>query len=157
MSRHRRGRITVQHQPTGAERGMVRFMGVFHAVFGAVFFIVALTVILPNAGLFALPFLLGGAFFCVNGIRLSIGKNGFARRVAYDVETDVEEETIICMMDDVDQKQTSEPSQTHQPDYSASYSSNAKARLEQLEQLKAAGLITEREYREKREEIIQNL
>ena len=154
MSRHKRGRVTVQHQPTGAERGMVRFMGVFHAVFGAVFVIVALTVILPSAGLFALPFLLGGAFFCVNGIRLAIGKNGFAHRVAYDVETDVQEETIVGMMEE---PTPSSNSQTAQADYSASYSGNAKMRLEQLEQLKEAGLITDREYREKREEIINSL
>ena len=156
MSRHRRGRITVQHQPTGAERGMVRFMGVFHAVFGAVFVIVALTMILPNAGLFALPFLAGGAFFCVNGIRLAIGKNGFAHRVAYDVETDVEGETITGVMDEPTEE-VSSPTQNSQADYSADYSGNAKARLEQLEQLKEAGLITEREYREKREEILRNL
>jgi len=156
MSRHKRGRITVQHQPTGAERGMVRFMGVFHAVFGAVFVIVALTVILPSAGLFALPFLLGGAFFCVNGIRLAIGKNGFAHRVAYDVETDVQEETIAGIMEEPGEGQPS-PAQSAQGDCSASYSGNAKARLEQLEQLKEAGLITDREYREKREEIINSL
>jgi len=152
MSRHRRGRITVQHQPTGAERGMVRFMGIVHAVMGAVFVIASLTVIFPNAGLFALPFLAGGAFFCVNGIRLVIGKNGFARRVAYDVETDVEEETILGVMEE-----KTAPTQDTQAEYSASYSTNAKMRLEQLEQLKAAGLISEREYREKREEIIDSL
>jgi len=156
MSRHRRGRVTVQHQPTGAERGMVRMMGVVHAVFGAVFVIASLTMILPNAGLFALPFLAGGAFFCVNGIRLAIGKNGFAHRVAYDVETDVEGETIVGMMDEPTEEAGS-PTQNSQADYSADYSANTKQRLEQLQQLKDAGLITEREYREKREEIIRNL
>ena len=154
MSKHRRGRITVQHQPTGAQRGMVRMMGVVHAIFGAVFVIAALTVILPNAGLFALPFLAGGAFFCVNGIRLAIGKNGFAHRVAYDVETDVEDETIVGVMDEPEE---AAPTQSAQADYSADYSANAKQRLEQLQQLKDAGLITEREYREKRAEIIDSL
>ena len=155
MSKHRRGRITVQHQPTGAQRGMVRMMGVVHAIFGAVFVIAALTVILPNAGLFALPFLAGGAFFCVNGIRLAIGKNDFAHRVAYDVETDVEGETIVGVMDEPEEKAA--PTQSTQADYSADYSANAKQRLEQLQQLKDAGLITEREYREKRAEIIDSL
>ena len=154
MSKHRRGRITVQHQPTGAQRGMVRMMGVVHAIFGAVFVIAALTVILPNAGLFALPFLAGGAFFCVNGIRLAIGKNGFAHRVAYDVETDVEDETIVGVMDEPEE---AAPTQSAQADYSADYSANAKQRLEQLQQLKDAGLITEREYQEKRAEIIDSL
>ena len=154
MSKHRRGQINVQHQPTGAQRGMVRMMGVVHAIFGAVFVIAALTVILPNAGLFALPFLAGGAFFCVNGIRLAIGKNGFAHRVAYDVETDVEDETIVGVMDEPEE---AAPTQSAQADYSADYSANAKQRLEQLQQLKDAGLITEREYREKRAEIIDSL
>lgn len=38
MSRRRRGRITVQNQPTGAERVMMRGMGVIHAVMGFVFY-----------------------------------------------------------------------------------------------------------------------
>ena len=43
MARRRRGRITVQHQPTGAARGMMRGMGVVHAIFGGVFTLIALT------------------------------------------------------------------------------------------------------------------
>ena len=46
MSRRRRGRITVQHQPTGAARGMMRLMGVVHAVFGFVFAAAAVTAII---------------------------------------------------------------------------------------------------------------
>ena len=57
MSRHRRGRITVQNQPTGAGRFMMRGMGVVHAIFGGVFAFVALTVIMPQAGIIGLPFL----------------------------------------------------------------------------------------------------
>jgi len=149
MARHKRGKITVEHQPTDAQRSMVRFMGIFHAVFGAVFVIAALTVILPNAGLFALPFLLGGAFFCINGLRIAFGKSFFTRRVAYDVETEAESEVPV--------DETAPPTQSAQADYSAAYSGNAKMRLEQLEQLKAAGLITDREYREKREDILRDL
>ena len=72
MRRHRRGRITVQSQPTGAARGMTRLMGVIHAVFGFVFVVISLTEIMPVSGLFGLPFLLIGGFFCINGIRIAV-------------------------------------------------------------------------------------
>jgi len=98
MSR-KRGRITVQSQPTGAARGMQRLMGVVHAIFGTVFAIVAVTQIMPNAGLIGLPFLAAGAFFAINGIRLVISKNGMAHRVAYDVEQDMAE-SIVGIMED---------------------------------------------------------
>ena len=87
MRRHRRGRITVQSQPTGAARGMTRLMGVIHAVFGFVFVVISLTEIMPVSGMFGLPFLLIGGFFCINGIRIAVSKNGLAHRVGYDVET----------------------------------------------------------------------
>ena len=60
MSKRRRGRITVQNQPTGAARGMMRGMGVVHAIFGGVFVLIALTEIMPQAGIIGLPFLAGG-------------------------------------------------------------------------------------------------
>ena len=156
MRRHRRGRITVQSQPTGAARGMVRMMGVIHAVFGFVFVVVALTQIIPISGLFGLPFLLVGGFFCVNGIRMAVSKNGLAHRVGYDIETGIEEETIGSVLEDVDKKA---PSRQDQPfhDHIPSMELNAKGRLEQLESLKDAGLITQEEYRKKREEILRGL
>ena len=52
--------------------------------------------------------------------------------------------------------QPSSPSpETH--DHIPSTALDAKERLEQLESLKQAGLITDGEYREKREEILKNL
>ena len=98
MRRHRRGRITVQSQPTGAARGMTRLMGVIHAVFCFVFVVISLTEIMPVSGLFGLPFLLIGGFFCINGIRIAVSKNGLAHRVGYDVETGIEEETIVGLL-----------------------------------------------------------
>ena len=50
MRRHRRGRITVQSQPTGAARGMTRLMGVIHAVFGFVFVVIPLQRSCRSAG-----------------------------------------------------------------------------------------------------------
>lgn len=150
MSKHKRGRITVQHQPTGVERGMIKMMGAVHAVFGFVFAAIALTAIIPEAGLVGLPFLIVGAFFCLNGIRLVVSKNDIAHRVGYDVETDCEEETILGLMDEA----KPEP-ETH--DHISSIGPSAQSRLEQLESLKKAGLISDKEYKEKRQQILQNL
>ena len=43
MSRRRRGRITVQSQPTGATRAVRRMAGVVQVIFGLVFVVVAVT------------------------------------------------------------------------------------------------------------------
>ena len=149
----RRGRITVQHQPTGAARTMQRLMGVVHAVFGAVFALVGLTEILPNAGLFALPFIVAGLFFCINGIRLAVSKNDVAHRVGYDVETDLDR-SIVGLMEE---PPAAKDDHGHTP---TAYSYDACAtqkRLEQLETLKKAGLITKEEYDQKRQEILAQL
>ena len=145
MSKRHRGRVTIQHQPTGGTRMMMRGMGVVHASMGIVFVITALTSIIPHAGLFGLPFLLGGAFFAVNGIRMLIGKNGFTHRIGYDIETDMESESMAGIME--------EP----KSDAVVIDPARTKARLEQLETMKNAGLITKEEYREKRQEIIDSL
>lgn len=153
MARRRRGRITVQHQPTGAARGMMRGMGVVHAIFGGVFTLIAVTQIMPLNPLFALPFLAGGLFFCINGIRMAVSKNGMAQRVAYDVETGIEEDIIAGLTEEpLPPVQDSTPSPAPQV-----LETNAKQRLEQLESLKEAGLITEKEYQDKRQEILRNL
>ena len=153
MSRRRRGRITVQHQPTGAARTAMRSMGLVHAVFGGVFALVAVTEIIPNAGIIGLPFLAAGLFFCFNGIRVLVSKNDFAHRVGYDVETDVEEDTIYGLMEEP----PAEFSHNSEGNVDNYFDPNAKQRLEQLESLREAGLITDREYREKREEILRSI
>ena len=153
MSRRRRGRITVQNQPTGAARGMMRGMGVVHAIFGGVFAFIAVTMIIPDAGIIGLPFLAAGLFFCINGIRMAVSKNGMAQRVAYDVETGIEEEVIAGLMEE---PLSTVQDSTHAPAPQV-LETNAKQRLEQLESLKASGLITQSEYEEKRGEIIERL
>lgn len=144
MSKRRRGRITVQHQPTGAARMMQRMMGLVHAVFGSVFVILSITVIIPNAGLFGVVFLVAGAFFAINGIRIMVSKNGLAQRVAYDVEQDLER-SIAGLMEE--------------PPTSASNSSErtAEERLQELKKLYEQDLITDAEYQEKRQEILNEL
>jgi len=77
MSRRKRGRITMQYQPTGAARGMQRMIGVIHALVGSVFVIISITTIIPNAGLFGLIFLVVGGFFAINGIRMAVSKTAW--------------------------------------------------------------------------------
>ena len=131
MSRRRRGRITVQSQPTGATRAVRRMAGVVQVIFLAM-----------------------GALAVVMGVLSAVGKNGLPHRVGYDVETGIEEETIAGLMEDVDK--TDRPSAgTH--DHIPSTALDAGERLKQLEDLKKAGLITQEEYQEKRREILSRL
>lgn len=153
MSRRRRGRITVQDQTTGPARAMRRGIGVVHAVMGFVFVVLALTEIIPNAGLFGLPFLAAGGFFLVEGIFLAVSKSGPARRVGYDVETGVEEEVIRPVMEEPPAFQSDSVDHQHITPSGLS----PKARLEQLETLKEAGLLTREEYEAKRAEILREL
>ena len=94
----------------------------------------------------------------VMGIITAVSKNGMAQRVGYDVETGVEEETIVGLMDEVLEKHegsAAAASQSH--DHIPSTALNAKERLEQLQSLKDGGLITQAEYDQKRQEILRNL
>lgn len=135
---------TVRYKPvTKTEKAMMRGMGVFHAVFGTIFAIIALTAIIPSAGLVGLLFLAAGVFFAVNGTMVALGKNGLVGR-SYQIETDEEERPA-----------SPPPAETH--DHIPSTALDAKRRLEQLESLKTAGLIDDREYREKRQEILNEL
>ena len=143
MSKKKRGRITVQSQPTGAARGMQRMIGVIHAVMGFVFVVISITTIIPNAGLFGVIFLVAGLFFCINGIRLAVSKNDVAHRVGYEVETDLDK-SIVGLMEDV--AETGEDS-----------SDSVEERLTQLRSLYEQRLITQDEYDAKRQEILKEL
>lgn len=139
----KRGRITVQNQPTGGERFMLKGIGLIHAVMGLIFVIVG-GVMTAEIGLFGLPFLLGGLFFAANGIRMVVAKNDFAHRVGYDVETDLDR-SIVGVMEDVDRMD------------SASASDGTEERLLRLQRLYDQRLITEEEYQTKRQEILNEL
>lgn len=144
MSRRKRGRITMQYQPTGAARGMQRMIGVIHALVGSVFVIISITTIIPNAGLFGLIFLVVGGFFAINGIRMVVSKNGMAQRVAYDVEQDLEE-SIVGMMEEP-------PLAGESPE-----KGSVESRLLELRSLYDQRLITDEEYELKRQEILRDL
>lgn len=156
MSRRRRGRITVQSQPTGATRAARRMGGAVQAIFGFVFVCIAIGEIMPLSVLFSLPFLAAGGFVMVMGLVNLFSKNGLAHRVGYDVETGIEEETIVGLMDEVTGEDPSSPAPEGH-DHVPSTALDAKGRLEQLESLKSAGLITQKEYEKKRQEILAEL
>lgn len=143
MSNKKRGRITVQHQPSGAARGMQRMMGVVHAVFGFVFVVLSITQIIPHAGLIGIVFLAVGLFFLINGIRLAVSKNGMAHRVGYEVETDLDK-SIVGLMEEVVEEQEDTDA-------------TAEERLIRARNLYEQGLITQEEYEAKRQEIIRDL
>lgn len=156
MSRHKKGRITVQAQPTGAARAVRRMFGVVQVVFGLGFVILSITEVIPTAWFIGLPFLAAGSFSIVVGVLTVVGKNSLSHRVGYDVETGIEEDTIVGLLDDVDngkQKQDAISTSGHFETIGPS----TKARLEQLQALKTAGLITLQEYEQKRQEILRAL
>lgn len=138
-------RYTVRYAPaTKTGKAMLRGMGLFHGIFGAIFVFIALTAIIPAAGPIGLLFLAGGAFFAVNGTLIALGKNGLGR--SYQIESEEEFEPDSSSMP---------PVETH--NHIPSTALDAKHRLEQLESLKSAGLITEQEYQQKRQEILRGL
>ena len=140
-----RKRYTVRYKPaTKTEKAMVRGMGLFHAIFGTLFALIGLSA-LPHAGLFSLIFVTAGGFFAVNGALIALGKGGLVGR-SYQTETETAEEPEFP---------DAPPVETH--DHIPSVALDAKQRLEQLESLKSAGLIDDREYREKRQEILRGL
>lgn len=148
MNRRRRGRITVQNQPTGAAQAVVRLMGVIHAFFGFTFAMIALTAIIPSAGLFGLPFLLGGGFFAINGLRMALGKTETKGKV----QSEVQEDTLFSMLrqgkDQMSEEESTRVSQRH------ACALDTDGRLAQLDTLKSAGIMDEKEYRKKRQEIL---
>ena len=68
----------------------------------------------------------------------------------------MEEETIVGLMDEVTGEEPSSPA-PEDHDHIPTPPLDAKERLEQLESLKTAGLITQAEYEEKRRDILSRL
>lgn len=119
-----------------------------------VFIILGVTTVIPMsfssgflpAGLFGLAWTGAAVGFAVTYGRYLFGKsdsiNWFGR---YEVEEEQPEQETV----------STSPAETH--DHIPSTALDAKRRLEQLESLKTAGLIDDREYREKRQEILKEL
>ena len=108
-------------------------------VMGIVFVVIGLFVVIPTAGPFGLLWTAGAAAITViNGLN-AFGKKGVPTMEIYSEE---DEES---------------PLEQEQPDQAASTALTARERLEQLDSLKQAGLITGQEYQAKREEILNGL
>lgn len=143
----KRGRITVQSQPTGGERMMMRGMGILQTIVGFVFVVMSITEIIPANGLFGLVFLAAGLFSVINGIRLAVSKNDISHRVGYDVETDLER-SIVGLTEEV-------PDTTAEP--LTPPVTSVEQRMESLKNLYDRQLITTEEFEQKRQEILREL
>ncbi len=140
MDQRKRGRVTVQSQPTRETRRLERLVSLPFLIVGAAFVIIGVTTVIPNAGAFGVLWTLIAACFVVIGVVNLVRKNGPAHRVAYDVQPE-DGEVIEKIFSD-------------QP---AGAPSDPAARLTQLQSLLDAGLVTREEYDAKRAEILREL
>ena len=143
MSAHKRGRITVQSQPTKETRFAQRLATVPFLIVSIFFVIIGVTFVIPNAGLFGVMWTLVAACFVVIGIYSMVRKNDLPHRVGYDVETDLDR-SIVGIMEDVVENSDEEDG-------------SVEERLTQLRSLYEQRLITQEEYDAKRQEILKEL
>lgn len=142
MSTRKRGRITVQSQPTKETRAVQRLAMLPFLIVSIFFVILGVTVVIPAAGLFGIVWTLVAVCFVVIAITQMVRKNGLAHRVGYDVETDLDR-SIVGAMEEIVQEDSS--------------SDSAQERLTQLRELYDQRLITKEEYDAKRQEILKEL
>jgi hypothetical protein len=165
-NRRRRGRFTFQSQPTKETRAMQRVASVPFLIVSVFFVIIGVTTLIPQAGLFGIMWTLLSASFVVIGVLNLVRKNGPAHRVAYDLDPAEPDEPVIEHMfsheiQDVDGPDRDGPDRAPaagqaQPEHAAC-ALDAQGRLEQLQRLLDAGLVTKEEYTAKREEILREL
>ena len=109
--------------------------GVFGIVFGAMFILIGIFVAIPNFGLFGLLWTGIAVGITVMNAVQAFGKKNMGPRI--EIEED--------------------PSAPQAPPVQGAAGLSPQDRLEQLETLKEAGLLTEEEYRAKRTEILEQL
>ena len=132
----RRRRVT--YRPSKAQ-------GAFGMVWGGVFVLIGLFVVIPTFGPFGILWTLAAiAITAMNGYQ-AFGKTYKGPEIT------IEEDNAQLP----DEHPSSPAPQTH--DHIPSTALDAKQRLEQLESLKQAGLITQNEYDQKRREILERL
>lgn len=117
--------------------------GVFGVVLGGIFVLIGLVVAIPTFGLFGILWTLIALCITVMNAFHAFGK----KYVGPEIRIEDEEEQ--------NERSSSPAPETH--DHIPSTALDAQRRLEQLETLKQAGLITQREYDQKREEIVKGL
>ena len=141
----KRGRITVQSQPTKETRLVQRLAALPFLIVSIFFVIIGVTVVIPGAGLFGVVWTLVAVCFVVVGIFEMVRKNGLVHRVGYDVEPGLDESIVGIMEDVVDGEGGHSPVGT------------TEARLLELKSLYERDLITYDEYEAKRQEILKEL
>ena len=146
MAARKRGRITVQSQPTRGTRLVPRLASIPFLIVSVFFLIIGVTTLIPAAGLFGVVWTLMAVCFVVIGIFNLVRKNGLVHRVGYDIESGVEQETIVGLMEDVDRLMEEEPP-----------ARSAEERLTELRSIYDRRLITREEYDAKRQEILEEL
>lgn len=144
MNKRKRGRITVQEQPTRETRTVQRLAMLPFLIVSIGFVIIGVTVVIPGAGGFGILWTLVAASFVVIAVVNIVRKNGMVHRVAYDVEQDMSE-TIVGMMEDAP------------PPCEDGAKGSAEERLRELRNLYDLRLITDEEYEAKRQEILKEL
>ena len=113
--------------------------GTLGVIWGGVFVLIGLFVVIPAFGPFGLLWTLGAAAITGMNAYHAFGKNYVGPEIRIEDE----------------EPASPPPAETH--DHIPSTALDAKRRLEQLESLKSAGLVTEEEYRQKRQEILKGL
>ena len=144
MAARKRGRVTVQSQPTRETRAVQRLAMLPFLIVSIGFVIIGVTVVIPGAGGFGVLWTLVAASFVVIAVVNMVRKNGLAHRVAYDVEQDMGE-SIVGMMEDAP------------PSWDDGAKGSAEERLLELRHLYDLRLITDEEYEAKRQEILREL
>ena len=128
-------RRRVTYRPSKAQ-------GIFGVVWGGIFVLIGLVVVIPTFGPFGILWTLIAV-----GITVMNGLHAFGTRYVGPE---------IRIEDEEDGEEVSRRSpETH--DHTPSPAPDVKGRLEQLKSLKEAGLLTKEEYEQKREEILKDL
>ena len=104
--------------------------GILGGVVGCIFVLIGIFFVIPGAGLFGVFWTLVALGITIANLYAAFGKKYMGPEIYMEEEI---------------------------PSAAAGTMTDAKARLEQLQQLLDAGLITKQEYEEKREEILRGL
>lgn len=147
MSR-KRGRITVQEQPTRQTRTFQRLAMIPFLVVSLFFVVIGITELIPAAGLFGVVWTFMAGCFVILAIFQMVRKNGVVHRVGYDVENDLDK-SIVGLMEDVAESEIGENSPAS--------TGTTEARLLELQSLYDRDLITREEYEAKRKDILNDL
>ena len=133
----RRRRVT--YRPSKAQ-------GAFGVAVGAVFVIIGLVMVIPIFGLFGVLWTLIAVGITAMNAYQAFGKGYTGPEITIEDESDISRR---------ESAPSSPASETH--DHISSTSLDVKGRLEQLKELKEAGLLTQEEYDKKRQEILKGL